>query len=425
MKYVLPEYPRISAANAAKVLSDYERFGREGLPADFEGYIKEAYGLDIGGRYAGYATRNPFGKASGQLSLARRQVEVDAEAGLGFVALKTVIAQDETGEQMMKEWAFKETRMHLEPIAGKQVGELGWTITWKGRGWHESFDAYLTFFRESLAIADRTGMVIAPSVKYHLPGPGETQWKASEYSYTTQQLLNVWREAGRTGPMPLEKDFSPTLSGDSRSSQQARILEWMETCPRLIREAAEPGSLTLGIKLMNAVFDDSFQMEMIKTQVEQGSPDFIIYANRLFDPEKEFEGKVGVAYGGPDLSGRNLRLLTWLRRAEREGLLSAPVPPISGTGDVCSGKIALEYALRGCESLQMHTYFQLPEVYYGMKAKNSKTHRALYALIFHPLTGLLPWMLHLKEQYGLDSFLGAASFYRTAEGAGLLEKGAE
>lgn len=424
MTYVLPEYPRLSQTDQARVRTDYEQFGREGMPADVERYIREAYGLDIQGSYGGYAIRNPFGKASGQLSLARRQVEMDAESGLGFVALKTVIAQDETGEQMMKEWAFKETRMHLEPIAGKQVGRLGWTITWKGRGWHESFEAYLNFFRESMALGDSHGMVVAPSVKYHLPGPGETQWKASEYNYTTAQLLNVWREAGRTGPMPLEKDFSPTLSGDSRSKQQESILEWMETCPRLIRGAVEPGSLTLGIKLMNTMFDDSFQMEMTRAQIEQGNPDFIIFANRLFDPEKEFEGKVGVAYGGADLSDRNLRMLTWLRRAEREGLLSKSVPPISGTGDVSSGKIAVEYALRGCESLQMHTFFQLPDIYYGMSAKSTKTQRALYALLFNPLTGLVPWMLHLKEQYGLTSFLDVAGFHRTGEGARLLEQGA-
>lgn len=418
---LLPDYPSISKADAARLLADHERFSREGLPANVESYIQEAYGLDVGGRYAGYPTRNPFGKASGQLSLAKRQVEVDAEAGLGFVALKTVIAQDDTGEQMMKEWAFKETRMYLEPIAGKQAPNLGWTITWKGRGWHESFEAYLQFMRDALAAGEATGMVVAPSVKYHLPGPGETEWKRSEYAYTTSELLKVWREAGRTGPMPLEKDFSPTLSGDSRAAQQARILEWMVTCPQLIREAAEPGSLALGIKLMNTVFDDSFQTEMIKTLVEQGDSDFIIYANRLFDPAKPCDGTVGVAYGGPDLSERNLRLLSWTRKAERQGELAKPVPPLAGTGDVGTGKIALEYALRGCEALQMHTFFQLPDHFYGMAAKGSKTQKALFALYFHPLTGLIPWMLHLKEAHGLTRFLDIAAFHRTPAGQALIE----
>ncbi|HYG58759.1 MAG TPA: hypothetical protein VD902_11935, partial [Symbiobacteriaceae bacterium] len=95
----------------------------------------------------------------------------------------------------------------------------------------------------------------------------------------------------------------------------------------------------------------------------------------------------------------------------------------SGSGDICSGKSALEYALRGCESLQMHTFFQLPDLYYGMTTRSSKTQKALFALLFHPLTGMVPWMLHLRELYGLTSFLDIASFHRTVEGAALLEGG--
>lgn len=311
--------------------------------------------------------------------------------------------------------------MHLEPIAGKQTDRLGWTVTWKGRGWHESFEAYLELFRGALAVEAERGMLVAPSVKYHLPGPDETVWKEAEYAYTTRKLLEVWQGAGRADAMPLEKDFSPTLSGDSRSKQQAKILEWMERCPQLIREGAGEQPISLGIKLMNATFDDAFQLEMTRLLIEQGTADYLIYANRLFDSAKEFEGKVGVAYGGPDLSARNLRLLTALRLAEQEGRLSRPVPPISGTGDVCSGKMALEYALRGCDSLQMHTLFQLPDQYYG-RQRGSKSRKALIYLLFHPGSGLIPWMLHLKQTYGVTRFLEVAGLHRAPEGAALLRR---
>jgi len=36
---------------------------------------------------------------------------------------------------------------------------------------------------------------------------------------------------------------------------------------------------------------------------------FWFIANRLFDLRRSFEGKLGVAYGGPDLSDRNLAIL--------------------------------------------------------------------------------------------------------------------
>ncbi len=398
-EHALPQWPSLTPGQARQITGDYERFAVQGMPADPAAYIAQTYGLDIAGRYGGRTVKNPFGKASGQLSLHVKQVQADADAGLGFVVLKTVIAQDDSGQQMMHEWAIKETRMQIEPIAGKTTGRVGWTCTWKGRGWHESFESYLKFTGDALAVGREKGMVVAPSVKYHLPGAGETEWKTAEYTYTTQQLLKVWQAAGESGPMILEKDFSPTLAGDDRSAQKLRILDWLRTVPGLVRQAA-PGQVILGMKVMNAVFEESFQVELLKALLEaQPAADFWVCFNRLFDPAKEFEGKVGVAYGGPDLSARNLRVL----RAFRDSGLKAP--SISGTGDVSTGKLAVEYALLGCESLQMHTLFQLPDAHYGGRV-GSKSSRALHHLLFHPASGLIPWMLHVKVRTGIDRFLG-------------------
>src|SRR5207253_5180091 len=135
-------------------------------------------------------------------------------------------------------------------------------------------------------------------------------FRVGEYQHTTRLLQAAWSEA-RDTPMPLEKDFSPTLAGDDRSRERQQILTWIERVPDLIRDAAAPPDVVLGIKLMNARFDDAFQVEMIRRVVAgpRTPPDFLVYANRLFDPNKEFEGKRGVAYGGPELSERNLRCL--------------------------------------------------------------------------------------------------------------------
>ena len=404
---LLPEYPELDPHDRRRIRADYERFGRDGLPADVEGYLGEAYRLDVAASYAGRPIRNPFGKASGQLSTTIGQVEADAEAGLGFVVLKTVIAQDEAGAQAMREWAAPETRMVVEPIAGRRVARLGWTVTWKGRGWFDTFAAYLDLFRTALVVGGRRGTVVAPSCKYHLPGPDEAGWREAEYAYTTRELHRVWREAGPdpAAPMPLEKDFSPTLAGSDRARQREGILEWVRIAPRLIKAQLPPGQLTLGLKLMNVVDDDDFQFEMLRAAVEAAAPgegpDYLVYANRLFDPKREFLGQVGVAYGGPDLSARNLALLDRLRRAQLRGEIHGPVPEISATGDVHSGRMALEYALRGARSVQMHTLFQLPDAYYGLR-RGTRSQQALHHLYFHPLTGLVPWLLHLRRQ-GLES----------------------
>ncbi|MGH6629876.1 MAG: hypothetical protein ACREB3_09115, partial [Burkholderiales bacterium] len=355
--------------------------------------------------YGGLKLKNPFGKASGQLSLARHQVVKDAEAGLGFVVLKTLIAQDRAGEQTMREWAIPETRMLVERIRGRS-GEEGWTVTWKGRGWFDTFQAYLQLFDESLAVGDAAEMPVVPSVKYHLPTPGEDTWKEDEYAFTTSALIDVWARHHRDEPMPLEKDFSPTLAGSGRARQQAKILEWLDEVPGLIHGAA-PAKVAVGLKIFNTLFEDSFQtlmLEAVHAAPTSGDAraDFLVYANRLFDPAKGFEDKVGVAYGGPDLSDRNLATLERYLAARLESPAAAgaaPALPISATGDIHSGRIAAEYLLRGASSFQMHTLFQLPDSEFAMQG-GGKTEKALHHLLFHPDEGFIAWVLALREKLG-------------------------
>lgn len=383
---ILPENPDVDKSTLNKIANDYGRF-KEGLPKNVEEYILDEYKLDVRTFYADIPIKNPFGKASGQLSMNTRQVEEDGNSGLGFVVLKTVIAQDETGRQSMGEWAIKVTRMQPEEIVGKN-GQKGWTISWSGRGWHGTFDEYLKFFSESTGIGWKFKMPIIPSCKYHLPAPDEKEWRIDEYNYTTCELIKVWQEWNK-GPMPLEKDFSPTLAGSTKAKQKEKILEWLDKVPQLIKNA---GNVTLGLKIMNAMFEDDFQMEMLKTVLNSKTrPDLIVYANRLYDPDKEFEEKKGIAYGGPDLSNRNLTILSRLKELGKWNL------PISATGNINTGKMALEYILHGAQNCQIHTFFQLPDYVYGMK-QGSKVVRALHELYFNPQSGLITWMIHCRNK---------------------------
>src|SRR5205807_6129224 len=103
-----------------------------------------------------------------------------------------------------------------------------------------------------------------------------------------------------------------------------------------------------------------------------------------FDPQR------GVAYGGPDLSDRNLRVLDRFHRVvawsgDHATTRARPNSPLemSATGNIHSGRLAVEYALRGCTSFQMHTLFQLPASAYPRRG-GSKTEKALHLLYFHP-----------------------------------------
>ena len=396
---VLGELPCVPSELRNRVEADYHQLAERGLPLNLEDYLLSEYEIDVSSAYAGRPIKNPWGKASGQLSMMAHQVADDVEAGLGFIILKTVIAQDETGTQTMKAWAIPEAKMVVEKITG-QSGETGWTVSWKGRGWWQSFEDYLELIRQSQLLAKGTGTLIVPSCKFHLPTAKEPAWKTAEYASPVPKLLEAWIFPGTANPpMPLEKDFSPTLAGSDKANEQAQILAWLSTVPRLIRSA---GLVTVGLKLFNALFGDEFQLEMLRAIHQAGSdqPDFFIHGNRLFDPEREFEGHKGIAYGGPDLSDRNLRVMA----AFQEELVNHPeIKPLawSATGNITTGQMALEYALCGASSFQLHTFFQLPNDQYRM-TQSTRTARALHELYFHPDTGLIVWMHEIAGRLGLS-----------------------
>ena len=372
---------------------DFERFKRE-LPGDFSDHVRETYGIDLTARYLGATIPHPIGKGSGQLSLNENQLADDARAGLAFVVLKTLIAEDEAGGQSMAAWAIHETKMQVERrhAAG---GRAGWTVTWKGRGWDRSLEDYLALVRAGRDLTGAGRLLVVPSVKYHLPRL-EEPFRDGEYRYTTRLLADAWGDDAP--PLLVEKDFSPTLAGDSLAGDRDQIMRWLREVPGRIR-AASPISVRVAVKLMNACFDDAFQLEMIDACRDA---DMLVCFNRLFDADRS------VAYGGWDLSDRNLRVLDAVAPGVRPGLC--------GTGNICSGRMIVEYARRGCESVQLHTFFQLPLSEYAA-THGSRTQRALHALLFDPRDGLVAALLALAATGRLERRDGALHFLDLAAGA--------
>ncbi len=369
-----------NSGSRASLAEDFERF-KQALPRDFPAYVRDVYRIDLSARYLGKPLPHPVGKGSGQLSLNVGQLETDAEAGLAFAVLKTVIAQDAAGAQSMSAWAIHETKMKVERRGS------GWTVTWKGRGWDRSFDDYLTLVRAGRDLTERGRLLTVPSVKYHLPRLDEP-FRDDEYAFTTRALAEAWGKS----PLLLEKDFSPTLAGDRLADEKPQILRWLREVPPRIRAHAD---VRLAMKLMNARFDDDFQREMMDAA---RSADGLVVFNRLFD------ATAGMAFGGPELSDRNLRVLARLTPGASPG-----IPELSGTGNVCTGRMIVEYALRGCSSVQLHTFFQLPLEEYPA-TDGSRTQRALHALIFEPGDGLIAVMLDRESSGALERRGGELHF---------------
>jgi hypothetical protein len=370
-----------------RLSADFARFARD-LPREFAAYVREAYRIDLTGRFLGRELPHPVGKGSGQLSLNAEQLEADRAAGLAFVVLKTVIGEDAAGSRSMEAWAIHETRMRVERRAAADSRQ-GWTVTWKGRGWDRSLDDYCVLVAAARRLGDGAdGMLAVPSVKLHLPPLGEP-FREGEYAHTLAAVAAAWGSP----PLLVEKDFSPTLAGDVLADERTRVLRWVAEVPGLIRRLA-PGGARVQLKLMNARFDDAFQQEMLATG---SSADGLTVFNRLFDPAER------VAYGGWDLSDRNLRVLGAARAA---GLR---LSGLSGSGNICSGRMVVAYARLGCESVQLHTFFQLPLREYAA-THGSRTQRALHQLIFDPVDGLIATMLDLEEAGALSRVGGELRF---------------
>ena len=370
-----------------RLAADFSRFARE-LPRDFPAHVRDTYGIDLTARFLGYDLPHPIGKGSGQLSLNLEQLEADRAAGLAFVVLKTLIGEDAEGVRSMEAWAIHETRMRVERRRVAD-GREGWTVTWKGRGWDRSLAEYLDLVRMARKVAEGSdGILAVPSVKLHLPRLDEP-FRDGEYAHTLAAIAAAWGP----GPLRVEKDFSPTLAGDALSDERARVLRWIGEVPALIRRVT-PGGARVQLKLMNARFDDAFQGEMLAAAT---GADGLTVFNRLFDPAAR------VAYGGWELSDRNLRALQAARAAGRRP------PGLCGTGNVCSGRMVAAYARLGCESVQLHTFFQLPLGEYPA-THGSRTQRALHKLIFDPADGLLATMLDLEDAGELSRVGGELRF---------------
>src|SRR2546428_688418 len=76
---------------------------------------------------------------------------------------------------------------------------------------------------------------------------------------------------------------------------------------------------------------------------------------------------------------------------------------------VCFNHMILEYTRRGCESVQLHTFFQLPLSEYPA-THSSRPQRTLHVLVFHPRDGLVAGMLELEAQGKLERRNGEKHF---------------
>ena len=159
----------------------------------------------------------------------------------------------------MAAWAIHETRMRVERRRSAS-GREGWTVTWKGRGWDRSFEDYLALVRTAGELT-RVGRLARGAVGQAAPAPARRS-RSTRTEYRLHRR-GARRRVGR-GPRWRWRRTShrrspgtrwPT-SGSASSAGSAR-------CPRTVRAAAGR-PVRLALKLMNARYDDEFQVRMLE-----------------------------------------------------------------------------------------------------------------------------------------------------------------
>ena len=367
-------------------LSDDFDSGEVAPAKDLSPRILEKYGVDLTGEYAGVSLYHPFGKAAGQLSLNEKQVISDRDSGLAYTVLKSAVGVTESGEVGIDDWQKSAPEMMLEPRKARD-GRTGWTVTWKGRGWDKGFGAYIEFYRESLR--QNPGYLVIPSLMVDVTDAARARQQAS---HCITELFEIHGRNASVGNFVIEIDISPTLFLLPDADKDEKVIEMVTTSVDAFRSALESKGRCV-IKLPNASRGAEFQANLAKAGLEAGGNRVaaLIVGNRLFDPDSEFKGQRGIAYGGYDLSNANLETLDRFRADSIR-------VDIAGTGNICSGRMMAEYAIRGCKSGQIHTFFQLPPNSYRAPASSGgRTWRALRELLYHPDDGLISTILKLER----------------------------
>ncbi len=391
MSLPLPIQLEVPAEAKVRIERDYELYATDELPAAWEDFVREEYGLDVAGRFAGMPVRNPFGLAGGPLCRNILQVREASEAGLGFATLIAARARDAAGATMVQDWRGLESEMDLEECDG------GCSLTWIECGWYDNLDVYAEFLRTSLEVGGRRRMLVVPSVRVSVNARGQAS--PDEVHHTVRLLQEVWHGVHPDQPLPLEVEVVPEVRGLSLAHKKKALLHACGAAVGFIKAASEhPRYVCVGLKLGAAAFDAAFQARVVEAALGGAEkPRFLVLFDRLRRFERRRGGRHAVSYGGVELSQRNLATLDRLDR---------PVE-FSALGDICTGRKMVEYALRGATSGQMHTIFQLPMSSYRRQT-GTRIERGLHELVFHPHHGLVSTMLHVKTRTGITRFLDLA-----------------
>ena len=178
------------------------------------------------------------------------------------------------------------------------------------------------------------------------------------------------------------------------------VIEWIRRVPGLIRSAATGDAAQGRTQALQQPRGRGFQHAMLAEGPWRPPARLLVYANRLFDPDRVFEGNRGVAYGGPDLSDRNLRMLSALRGPAR-GESRRPDAARSSRQPAISARAGSPWNTpAGMHQLSDPYVVPASRVRVRDATWARRSREALHRLYFDPDEGFILWALHAAKPPG-------------------------
>ena len=219
----------------ARLARDFERFGR-GLPRRLAAHVREAYAHRPRPRAT---SATPARIRSARARASSRSTPISsrptARAGLAFVVLKTVIAEDAAGERTMGAWAIHETGCGSSGALGRRAGGLDGHLEGQGMG---------PLVRRLPGAGPRPARDLDPRRRDARRALGQVPPAAAgravprrpSTAYTTAGLAAAWGDGDRCRSRRISRRRSP---GDAlRRRARHRSSAGCARCPAQIRAAA-------------------------------------------------------------------------------------------------------------------------------------------------------------------------------------------
>ncbi len=229
--HLLPAEPDVPADSSGGSDADHDRFAGDGLPEDLESYLRATYGLDMTASYAGSQDPQSLGQG---LRAALAQRVPDRRGGRSGARIRRAQDRDRPRcRRLAIDVGVGDQGVADDRRADPQPGDGG------GRLDRDLEGPGLVAVVRRLPRAGPSGLRDRPAVRTprrpvgEIPPPASADepWREEEYVETTRALVAAYRSAGGPGPMPLEKDFSPTLAGSDRACQRDIVLDWLTRVP--------------------------------------------------------------------------------------------------------------------------------------------------------------------------------------------------